>query len=101
MFIKNILPFLVGKATTTAAVLKKPPVVVKRKIRTSIHFRRKKTLATPRNPKCPTRAVPRFPSMDEYRVIRCPLTTESAIKKIEINNTLVFLCDPLYVIRKT
>jgi hypothetical protein len=31
--------------------------------------------------------------MDKYRVIRCPLTTESAMKKIEDNNTLVFIVD--------
>ena len=30
----------------------------------------------------------------QYRVIRSPLTTESAMKKIEDENTLVFLCDP-------
>merc|ERR1719188_1085528 len=45
-----------------------------RKIRTSVTFRRPKTLKLPRNPKY-------------------PLTTESAMKKIEDNNTLVFIVD--------
>ena len=31
---------------------------------------------------------------DEFRTIRAPLTTESAMSKIEDDNTLVFLCDP-------
>jgi len=29
--------------------------------------------------------------LDKYAVLKCPLTTESAMKKIEDNNTLVFL----------
>lgn len=29
--------------------------------------------------------------LDQYAVLKCPLTTESAMKKIEDNNTLVFL----------
>ena len=31
--------------------------------------------------------------MDAYTIIKNPLTTESAMKKIEDNNTLVFICD--------
>jgi len=31
--------------------------------------------------------------MDQYRVIISPLNTESAMKKIEENNTLVFITD--------
>jgi large subunit ribosomal protein L23Ae len=33
--------------------------------------------------------------MDQFRVIKFPLTTESAMKKIEDNNTLVFIVDKL------
>mmetsp|Transcript_24408 Transcript_24408/g.39632 ORF Transcript_24408/g.39632 Transcript_24408/m.39632 type:complete len:87 (-) Transcript_24408:42-302(-) len=33
--------------------------------------------------------------MDKYRVIKYPLTTESAMKKIEDDNTLVFIVDVL------
>jgi large subunit ribosomal protein L23Ae len=32
--------------------------------------------------------------VDNYRIVRAPLTTEAAMKKIEDDNTLVFLCDP-------
>lgn len=32
-----------------------------------------------------------MPRMDEHSVLRFPLTTESAMKKIEDNNTLVFI----------
>ena len=31
--------------------------------------------------------------MDHYTIVRFPLTTESAMKKIEDNNTLVFVVD--------
>ena len=31
--------------------------------------------------------------MDHHKVIINPLNTESAMKKIEENNTLVFICD--------
>lgn len=31
--------------------------------------------------------------MDAYTVVRFPLNTESAMKKIEEHNTLVFICD--------
>jgi len=33
--------------------------------------------------------------LDKYKVIRFPLTTESAMKKIEDNNTLVFIVDKM------
>ena len=62
-----------------------------RKIRTSVHFRRPKTLKLPRNPKYPRKSVPTRNRMDAYNIIKYPLTTEAAMKKIEDNNTLVFL----------
>ena len=31
--------------------------------------------------------------MDKYKIIKYPLTTESAMKKIEDHNTLVFIVD--------
>lgn len=33
------------------------------------------------------------PVMSKHRIIKFPLTTESAMKKIEDNNTLVFIVD--------
>mmetsp|Transcript_2662 Transcript_2662/g.3866 ORF Transcript_2662/g.3866 Transcript_2662/m.3866 type:complete len:155 (-) Transcript_2662:830-1294(-) len=63
------------------------------KWRTSVQFRRPKTLELPRRPKYPRRAVPRQPQLDAHRVIQFPLTTETAMRKIEENNTLVFIVD--------
>lgn len=34
-----------------------------------------------------------FCRLDKYRIVKFPLTTESAMKKIEDNNTLVFIVD--------
>lgn len=31
--------------------------------------------------------------LDQFRIVKYPLTTESAMKKIEDNNTLVFIVD--------
>lgn len=39
------------------------------------------------------KAVASLPRMDAYRTIVHPLNTESAMKKIEENNTLVFIVD--------
>lgn len=64
-----------------------------RKIRTTVHFRRPKTLKLPRAAKYPRRSTHRSNRMDEYRIVKYPLTTESAMKKIEDNNTLVFIVD--------
>lgn len=58
-----------------------------------MHFYRPKTLKLDRAPKYPRKSVPSVTRMDKYRVIRYPLTTESAMKKIEDNNTLVFIVD--------
>ncbi|XP_046391045.1 60S ribosomal protein L23a [Ischnura elegans] len=62
-----------------------------RKIRTSVQFRRPKTFRPPRNPKYPRKSVPRRNRMDAFNIIKFPLTTEAAMKKIEDNNTLVFI----------
>jgi len=32
-------------------------------------------------------------SLDQFKIVKFPLTTESAMKKIEDNNTLVFIVD--------
>lgn len=64
-----------------------------RKIRLSTTFHRPKTLRLARNPKYPRKSVPHEPRLDEYTVLINPLNTESAMKKIEENNTLVFIVD--------
>merc|ERR1719377_5048 len=63
----------------------------KKKVRTNVHFYRPKTLKLNRKPKFPRKSVNRENKMDQYRVIKHPLTTESAMKKIEDQNTLVFM----------
>lgn len=64
-----------------------------RKVRTSASFRRPHTKILQRKPKCPRKSVPHRPRLDRFSIIKHPLTTESAMKKIEDNNTLVFIVD--------
>merc|ERR1711998_580872 len=65
----------------------------KTKIRTRVQFHRPKTLRLHRNPKYARRSVPKQSALDQYQILKYPLTTESAMKKIEDNNTLVFIVD--------
>jgi len=83
----------VEAAEKTAKAVKQAPQRKARKIRTSTHFYRPKTLKHPKNPKTPKKSINARNKMDNYRILRTPLTTESAMKKIEEINTLVFLCD--------
>ncbi|KAH7840204.1 hypothetical protein Vadar_014094 [Vaccinium darrowii] len=64
-----------------------------KKIRTSVTFHRPKTLKKDRNPKYPRVSAPGRNKLDHYQILKYPLTTESAMKKIEDNNTLVFIVD--------
>lgn len=64
-----------------------------RKIRTSTTFHRPKTLTLSRAPKYPRKSIPHAPRLDAEKIIVHPLNTESAMKKIEENNTLVFIVD--------
>ena len=64
-----------------------------KKIRTSVRFYRPKTLILPKAPKYPRLSAPKSNALDQYSVLKHPLTTESAMKKIEDNNTLVFIVD--------
>ena len=63
------------------------------KVRTSVKFYRPQTFRPARAPKYPRKSTPSRNRMDAYNIIKHPLTTESAMKKIEDNNTLVFICD--------
>ncbi|XP_065054416.1 large ribosomal subunit protein uL23-like [Rhopilema esculentum] len=74
-------------------VLKGPHAKTKKKIRTTVHFHRPKTLRLRRKPMFPRRSAPRVNKLDQFAIIKHPLTTESAMKKIEDNNTLVFIVD--------
>merc|ERR1719487_1455887 len=83
-----------SKAKKAAAAVTKGVFPTKnKKTRTAIHFYRPKTLRLLRNPKYSKRSVPRVNKLDEYQILKYPLTTESAMKKIEDNNTLVFIVD--------
>merc|ERR1712012_446486 len=62
-----------------------------KKVRTSVHFRRPKTFRPARNPKYPRKSTPSRNRMDAHNIIKHPLTTKSAMKKIEDNHTLVFI----------
>jgi len=64
-----------------------------RQIRTTVRFRRPKTLSLPRQPRYQRKSVPHRNKMDAFAIIKYPLTTESAMKKIEDHNTLVFITD--------
>ncbi|WFD07663.1 60S ribosomal protein L25 [Malassezia vespertilionis] len=64
---------------------------VLRKVRTSASFYRPHTLRLPRNPKYPRKSAPHAPRTDAYKVLLFPVNTESAMKKIEEVNTLVFI----------
>lgn len=63
-----------------------------RKVRTSTTFHRPKTLALARAPKY-HRKFAHEPRLDEHKIIVHPLNTESAMKKLEETNTLVFIVD--------
>ncbi|XP_032719428.1 60S ribosomal protein L23a-like [Lontra canadensis] len=87
------------KAEAKAKALKAKKAVLKgvhshkKKIRTLPTFRRPKTLRLRRQPKYLRKSAPRRNKLDHYAIIKFPLTTESAMKKIEDNTTLVFIVD--------
>ncbi|KAF2718362.1 hypothetical protein K431DRAFT_275010 [Polychaeton citri CBS 116435] len=64
-----------------------------RKVRLNTSFHRPKTLTLSRAPKYPRKSIPHEPRLDASKIVIHPLNTESAMKKIEENNTLVFIVD--------
>lgn len=82
-----------AKAAKVAKAIKKGTVSKHRKVRTSVTFHRPKTLRLAREPKYPRKSMPSVNKMDQFCVLKYPLTTESAMKKIEDHNTLVFIVD--------
>merc|ERR1719300_2183782 len=64
-----------------------------KKTRTSVQFKRPRTLRTPRNPKYPRKSTPSRSYLDAYNIIKHPYTTESVKKLYEIEvvkvNTLI------------
>ncbi|ODV62025.1 60S ribosomal protein uL23 ASCRUDRAFT_75249 [Ascoidea rubescens DSM 1968] len=63
------------------------------KVRTSTTFRLPKTLKLSRNPKRISKSVPHYNRLDSYKIIVAPIVSETAMKKIEDSNTLVFQVD--------
>lgn len=61
------------------------------RVHTKVHFFRPSTLKLARNPKVLVKAAKSAEGPKAYDIIKYPLTTESAMKKIEENNTLVFI----------
>merc|ERR1719167_513942 len=81
------------KAGKVAKAVKGAVTRKAKKVRTNVHFFRPKTLIKKRDPKYPRKSTESRRRMDKYRIIQCPVTTETAMKKIEEINTLVFLVD--------
>ncbi|KAI3404243.1 RPL25 [Candida oxycetoniae] len=63
------------------------------KVRTSTTFRLPKTLKLARQPKYQKKSVPHYNRLDAYKIIISPIATETAMKKVEDSNTLVFQVD--------
>jgi large subunit ribosomal protein L23Ae len=82
-----------AKAQAAAKAIKKGTQKRTTKVRLSATFHKPKTLIKARDPKYPRRSIPRTNKLDQYCILKYPLTTESAMKKIEDNNTLVFIVD--------
>ena len=84
---------MVAGKNTAKATQKKVLNVKKTSVkqRFTLQFHRPKTLRLAKEPKYKRKSVPSQPKLDKYAVIKYPLISESAMKKIEDNNTLVFI----------
>ncbi|RNA26969.1 60S ribosomal L23a [Brachionus plicatilis] len=90
---KSAAPVAKAAAKAKKHVQKGAHLKRSRKIRTIVRFRRPVTLSLPRKPRYQRKSVPRRNKLDQFAIIKYPLTTESAMKKIEDHNTLVFVTD--------
>lgn len=63
------------------------------KVRTSTTFRLPKTLQLSRAPKYARKSVPHYNRLDAYKIIVSPIASETAMKKVEDGNILVFQVD--------
>ena len=81
-----------------AAAAKKVQRVQKKRvgqIHTNTHFFRPKTLVLARKPKYERTSIAKDNKMDAYAVIKKPVVTEAAMKKIEVG------CSILKIMRRT
>merc|ERR1712054_30040 len=82
-----------AKAEKAEKAVKKGTMKRTIKKRYSVTFHRPRTFKKARDPKYPRKSAPGQQKLDQYSILKYPLTTESAMKKIEDNNTLVFIVD--------
>lgn len=80
-----------AKAAKAAGALKKGSGRKATRVHTKVHFYKPKTLQLARKPKVLARASKSVEGNKSFDVVKFPLTTESAMKKIEDHNTLVFI----------
>uniref|UniRef100_A0ABI7YCU1 Ribosomal protein L23/L25 N-terminal domain-containing protein n=1 Tax=Felis catus TaxID=9685 RepID=A0ABI7YCU1_FELCA len=83
-----------AKAKAEAEAKAKAPKA-KKVVLKGIHSHKKKKIhkSPTLQPKYPGKRSPRRNKVDHYAIIKFPLTAESAMKKIEDNNTLVLIVD--------
>ena len=76
-----------SNCNVAAAAAKKVQRVQKKRIgqvHTKTHFYRPHTLELPKSPKYERKSVTKENKMDAYAIIKRPVVTESAMKKIEV-----------------
>merc|ERR1712179_775835 len=88
---RDIMPKNKSAKSAATAVTKGAHTAKKTRVWHKTTFRRPKTLHQSRTPKNILRAVKKYNTFDKYACIRHPLSSESAIKTIEDDNTLVFM----------
>jgi large subunit ribosomal protein L23Ae len=82
-----------GKAAKASAALKKGSGRKAARIHTKVHFYKPKTLKLGRSPKGNLKTAQELKAVKKLDVIKFPLTTETAMKKVNEDNTLVFIVD--------
>ncbi|KAJ8905140.1 hypothetical protein NDN08_001650 [Rhodosorus marinus] len=80
-------------AQKTATAVKGGVKKFEKKVRTSTRFRKPKTLKLTRTPKYPRKSLPKKVTLDQFQIIKFPLTTEPAMRQMENHNTIVFVVD--------
>eukprot|EP00923_Selenidium_pygospionis_P058317 GHVN01102359.1.p1 GENE.GHVN01102359.1~~GHVN01102359.1.p1 ORF type:complete len:178 (-),score=33.81 GHVN01102359.1:138-593(-) len=83
----------VKTAAKTAKAVKQTSQIRKKVKRTSTKFITPPTKKISHPRKYPRKAVSRLNRYDEFKIIKHPVSTETAMKKIEEINTLVFMVD--------
>lgn len=74
-------------------ILKQGKKPRKGKVWSNVHFHKPRTLIRPTAAKYPRRSIPKRTALDKYAVLRYPVTTETIMKLIEEQNTIVFVAD--------